>query len=230
MRPTILLFDIDGTLIDAGGAGRRAIERAFLARYGRPNACAGFSLGGMTDRAIVRTALAAVGQAQDAEVIDAVLGVYLEMLSLEMAGSFACRIHAGIEDVLQAVTARAGCAVGLGTGNVREGARMKLAKVGLHERFSFGGFGCDHEDRGELLRIGAARGARALGVPLSDCRVVVIGDTPKDVAAAQAIGAESVAVATGAFSVAALTAAGATIAFADLTHAAALGVLLGGAP
>ena len=88
--------------------------------------------------------------------------------------------------------------MGLGTGNIREGARVKLSRVGLFERFSFGGFGCDHEDRAALIRRGAERGAEQLGLPLSECRVVVIGDTPKDVAAALACGGECVGVGTGA--------------------------------
>jgi phosphoglycolate phosphatase-like HAD superfamily hydrolase len=120
-----------------------------------------------------------------------------------------------------------GAAVGLGTGNVREGARLKLGRVGLFEHFDFGGYGCDAEDRAEVIRIGAERGASALGRTLSECRVVVIGDTPKDVAAAQAIGAECVGVATGSYSVDALLACGATAAFSDLTAEGAWPALFG---
>jgi phosphoglycolate phosphatase-like HAD superfamily hydrolase len=118
-------------------------------------------------------------------------------------------------------------AVGLGTGNVREGARIKLSRAGLFERFSFGGFGCDAEDRAELLRIGAQRGAAQLSLPLSDCRVVVIGDTPKDIAAANAIGAECIAVGTGSFDVHALRSHGPRYVFAHLLESGALEALLG---
>jgi phosphoglycolate phosphatase len=226
MRPLILLFDIDGTLISTGGAGRRAMERAFAAEYGRADACAGISFGGMTDRAILREGLAALGLPAVPAAIDALLVAYLAALEDEITRAD-YQVHAGIEAALAAAQAHAHAAVGLGTGNVREGARVKLGKVGIYELFAFGGFGCDHEDRGELLRIGAERGAKALGVPLDACRVVVIGDTPKDVAAAQAIGAESVAVATGSFSAAELAAAGATHVFRDLTDPAALAAILG---
>src|SRR6185436_4340956 len=99
---------------------------------------------------------------------------------------------------------------------------IKLGKVGLFERFAFGGYGSDHEHRPTLIRTGALRGAEQLGVPLEGCRVVVIGDTPSDVGAAQAMGAECVAVATGSFSVDALRGAGATWAFASLASAGAL--------
>ena len=107
-------------------------------------------------------------------------------------------------------------AVGLGTGNIEGGARIKLARVALNENFPFGGFGSDHEDRAELLAVGAARGAARLALPRSACRVVVIGDTPKDIAAAHAIDAESLAVATGPFPVDILRDAGATIAVPNL--------------
>src|SRR5690606_10952728 len=113
------------------------------------------------------------------------------------------------------------------TGNIREGARLKLERVAFFEPFRFGGFGCDHEDRAELIRIGAKRGAAQLGAPLAECRVVVIGDTPKDVAAARAIGAESIGVGTGSYRPDELLACGATYAFADFTDSAALPALLG---
>lgn len=225
MRPTVLLWDIDGTLITTGGAGRRAIERAFADVYGRPDAFAKVNFAGMTDRAIVRAGFAAIGRTCVDSEIDAVLELYVRVLEEEMRNG-SCALHRGIERALDE-TAQAGCAMGLGTGNIRRGARVKLSRVGIHERFSFGGFGCDHEDRAELIRIGATRGAEALGRPLPECRVVIIGDTPKDIAAAQAIGAESLAVATGSYTTAELAAAGATWAVADLASDGALDRLLG---
>ncbi len=200
MVATILLFDIDGTLVTTGGAGRRSIERAFAQRHGRADVLS-FSFGGMTDRAIVRDGLFVlspelVGAALEAE-IDATLAVYLPVLAEEVATGGAVRVHPGVTEVLDRAAARNGVAIGLGTGNVVEGARIKLACVNLFHRFAFGGFGSDHVDRAALLRIGAERGAARLARPIDECRVVVIGDTPKDIAAARAIGAESIAVATG---------------------------------
>src|SRR5262249_61591230 len=125
-------------------------------------------------------------------------------------------VRPGMHAVLEVASAQQGMAVGLGTGNIREGARIKLERVGIYHHFPFGGFGCDSEDRAALIRRGAERGAERLGVSLDDCRVVVIGDTPKDVDAAQALGADSVGVGTGSFTAAQLLAAGATHAFADL--------------
>jgi phosphoglycolate phosphatase-like HAD superfamily hydrolase len=229
MRPTVLLFDIDGTLITTGGVGRRAIQRAFAARYGSTESLS-FSFGGMTDRAIIRDALAVTSpDLQGAELqteIERVIEQYLEVLEEEARQSDALRVHAGVQAALDASLARVGCAVGLGTGNVKRGAGIKLSRVGLYGSFRFGGFGCDHIDRAELLRIGAQRGADQLAAPLAECRVVVIGDTPKDVRAAQAIGAESIAVATGASTLEELRAAKPTFLFADLTASGATSALL----
>jgi phosphoglycolate phosphatase-like HAD superfamily hydrolase len=116
--------------------------------------------------------------------------------------------------------------VGLGTGNIERGARIKLERVDLNPRFGFGGFGCDAEDRGELLRIGAERGAARLGVARAACRVVVIGDTPLDIAGARAIGAEAFAVATGAADPATLSAAQPDHLFESLAAPGAIPALL----
>lgn len=226
MRPLVLLFDIDGTLVTTGGAGRRAIGRAFGRVYGREDACSGFDFSGMTDRAILRGGLTALGKTVEPAAVDAILAAYLSALTEEIA-SASCRVHAGIDIALNEAHARPHCAVGLGTGNVREGARIKLTRVGIYDRFAFGGFGCDHEDRAELIRMGAERGAERIGLSRSDCRVVVIGDTPRDIAAAQAIGAECIAVATGNYQAAQLSAAGARHVYRDLTEPAALALLLG---
>lgn len=226
MRPTILLFDVDGTLITTGGAARRAIVRAFAERYGREDAF-DFPFDGMTDRAIVRAAMQRVGIPATEAEIGEFLAAYLEKLQEELERATSCRLHVGMERAVAEACARSNFAVGLGTGNVREGARLKLERVGFYAPFSFGGFGCDHEDRAELIRIGAERGAARLGAPLQDCRVVVIGDTPKDVAAARAIGAESIGVGTGSFSARDLLACGATHAFDDFGRKEALLALLG---
>jgi phosphoglycolate phosphatase-like HAD superfamily hydrolase len=227
MQPTILLFDIDGTLVTTGGAGRRALERVFAECFGREDACS-FRLDGMTDRAIVRAGLTAIGAPATEADIDSVLAAYVRVLESEVASvdSSQYRIHSGIVEALDAATATRKVEIGLGTGNIREGARLKLSRVGIYQRFAFGGFGCDHEDRSQLLRCGAQRGAERLGLPPEACRVVVIGDTPKDVAAAAGIGAESLGVGTGRFSAGELKECGATMAFPDLSAPGALQALL----
>ena len=137
------------------------------------------------------------------------IATYVRFLSEELKTTEGHRVHDGILAALAAAEARERCAIGLGTGNVREGAEAKLTPVALHHRFSFGGFGSDHEDRAELIRIGIARGAEKLGLGANDVRAVVIGDTPKDVAAAHANHAFALAVATGGFTEGELRASGA---------------------
>ncbi len=230
MKPTVLLFDIDGTLVTTGGAGRRALERSFEVMFGRADACTHFRFDGMTDRAIIRGGLRAIDEPDGEDAIDRVLAQYVEVLEEEVAKVPDSRyfLHRGMLEALDAAAARSGFAVGLGTGNIRAGARVKLSRVGVHDRFPFGGFGCDSEDRAALIRIGATRGAEQLGVPLPECRVVIIGDTPKDVAAALAMGAECVGVGTGSFPAPELVACGAKYAFASLGEEGALKALLDG--
>jgi phosphoglycolate phosphatase len=225
-RPTVVLFDIDGTLITTGGVGRRAIELTFEAAYGRADACSGFRFDGMTDRAIMREALAALREPVTDETVDRLIAGYVLHLERAVAAApdASYRVHDGMHDAI-ALCAQLGHAVGLGTGNVREGARLKLARVGLFERFAFGGFGDDHEQRDRLLAAGAARGAAQLGVAVSEARVIVVGDSPRDVSAALAIGAECVGVATGSSTAEQLRACGAQYAFDTLAVPGALEVL-----
>jgi phosphoglycolate phosphatase-like HAD superfamily hydrolase len=227
-RPVIALFDLDGTLVSCGGAGRRAMVKAF-ADFGAPPRVTEFDFGGMTDRAIARIGLRGAGLADDEATLDRFLARYLHHLRDDVPRSTRYRVLPGVLAVLDALAAHGHIAVGLGTGNLEEGARVKLAPARLHERFAFGGYGSDREDRAELLAIGAGRGAAHLGRSVSDCAVVVIGDTPRDVAAALAIGATCLAVATGQHPLAALEAAGAQHAVADLADPRALGVVLAAA-
>jgi len=222
--PTVFLFDIDGTLISSGGAGRRAMRAALGdAAHG-----ASFSFAGMTDRLIVRQALEGAGAPTDEGAIDAVIERYLARLSVEVADeAIEYLVHIGMTQALDTVAGQESVAVGLGTGNVERGARIKLSRVALNERFGFGGFGCDAEDRAELIRIGADRGAARLGVGRSACRVVVIGDTPRDITAARAIGAEVVAVATGTVDLDVLAEHDPDHLFPNLAHRGALKALLG---
>jgi len=219
MQSTILLFDIDGTLLSAGGAGRRAVVRIFGDQFARPEVFDDVRFHGMTDRAIIRAGLERLHLPADEGAIDALCAVYLTALAAEIPRSEGFRVLPGVAALLEALAGRPQLAVGLGTGNLREGARIKLEHARLSHHFAFGGFGCDAEDRAALLRVGVARGARHLGVAADTSRLVVIGDTPKDIAAARAIGAASLAVATSGFTTAELMAAGATWAFADLAAA-----------
>ena len=226
LQPTIALFDLDGTLVDTGGAGRRAMERALEDQIGARRCC-DFSFNGLTDRAIVRQALINGEATASDEALEAVIARYLELLAGEVKGSTRYRVLPGVHELLERLGACTNVALGLGTGNVQRGAEVKLERGGLGHHFAFGGFGCDAEDRAELLRVGWDRGAERLGQPAAACRVVVIGDTVRDVAAALAIGAECLAVGTGGVEADVLREAGATAVVATLSDAASFGLLHG---
>lgn len=185
------------------------MEEAFRLAIGRADVC-DFSFGGMTDRAIVRQGLELAGLVVDETRITEIVESYLALLERGFAHEPAERIDGALE-VLDFVAKHPSSAVGLGTGNVERGAFAKLRSAGLADRFAFGGYGSDHEERPRLLDIGAARGAARLGVARTDVEVVVIGDTPLDVLAARAIGAKVIAVATGTASVGELHATGADL-------------------
>lgn len=226
-KPTVLLFDIDGTLVVTGGAGRRAMEHAFQTLHATAAPVQQFSFAGMTDRAIVRAGLRAAAAADDDDAIEALLALYLERLAEELAATAGFRVLPGAADLVARLVDERGVAVGLGTGNVRAGAYAKLARGGIDGHFAFGGFGCDAEDRTALLRAGAMRGAEALGASFDACRVVVIGDTPRDVAAAKGIGATCIGVGTGGVAPAELVALGAEHGFDTLEGDDVRRVLLG---
>ncbi|NUP06255.1 MAG: HAD family hydrolase [Polyangiaceae bacterium] len=214
----VVLFDIDGTLVDCGGAGRRAMQGAFAERHGRADACDRIAFSGMTDRAIVRAGLEAIGVGTDEAEIDEVIVVYLQVLGRELPHAASFRVLDGARE-LSEHSRTLGLEVGLGTGNVRAGARAKLERARLWELFDFGGFGCDAEARDVVLGVGRERGARRSGRDPSRCPTLIVGDTPRDVVAAHAIGARCLAVATGRFDRGALEAAGADIVVDSLAGA-----------
>jgi phosphoglycolate phosphatase len=223
----ILLFDIDGTLVSTGGAGRKAVARAMGEILRVEAVDFAFSFAGMTDRAIIRQGLAAYGHHGDREEIDAVITRYVEYLAEEIdQASYV--VFPGVLELLDALAGHGGLAIGLGTGNAEKGARIKLEPGGLNVFFPFGGFGCASEERALVLRQGAERGASLLGRDIDTCEVIVIGDTPKDVAAAVAIGARSIAVATGGSSMELLGSCGPDLLVEDLTDPRALDALIAG--
>ncbi|MBL8842738.1 MAG: HAD family hydrolase [Planctomycetes bacterium] len=195
--PTLLLFDLDGTLVASSGTGRRALDRAFGELHGRADACAGFSLAGLTDRAIARRGLEAIGVTADDAAIKALLDGYLARLDDELKRASGYRVLDGVTAALARAAKAEGIVAGLGTGNLRAGAKRKLDHVALWHHFAFGGFADDSEQRPELIRIAAERGAEMVRMPLRSCRVIVIGDTTLDIAAARANGFDAFAVASG---------------------------------
>lgn len=213
----LYLFDIDGTLISGDGAGRRAFERACLEVLGVAGALEAIRLDGMTDPLILAHVFSRFfARAPTAAEAEAVLATYVRHLAEEVPrGRYV--IHDGVPEVLDHLEAR-GALLGLATGNIRDGARIKLEAGDLWRRFAFGGFGSDAPDRADLVRHAIARGHERLARRLRREEMVVIGDTPRDVHAAHAAGATAVAVATGSYSVAELTEAGADYAYPSLVE------------
>lgn len=233
--PGVLLFDVDGTLISAGGAGRRAVERALAHHFGprvapRPVGLGGLRLDGMTDRLIVRLVMEALGLPFDRVTCDQILETYVGFLETEIHGP-GYAVLPGVEELLSSLEAR-GAVLGLCTGNVARGARIKLARGGLDRFFGFGeedvnGFAHDGEEREQLVEAALRRASARLGRPLAPSEAVVIGDTPRDVAAARALGVPVLAVATGHYSQEELARSGADRVLPSLVGPAVADMLLG---
>jgi phosphoglycolate phosphatase-like HAD superfamily hydrolase len=211
----LYLFDIDGTLIGGDGSGRRAFERACLEVLGVERSLADLKLDGMTDPLILDHVFATkVGRAAIAGEAEAVLSAYVRHLAGEVAAGL-YHVKPAVDETLALLESR-DAVVGLATGNIEAGARIKLTRGDLWRRFPFGGFGSDAGDRAELVRIAVARGRARAPRHVEDDEVFVIGDTPRDVLAAHAAGAVAVGVATGSHSVDELLAAGADVAHPTL--------------
>lgn len=208
----LLLFDIDGTLITTGGAGVRALNRAFRQVAGIVNAMDGVRPHGKTDPAIVREVFNALGgSAPRRDSLDEILAAYVEYLPEEVHRSQNYRVLPGILRFLQDFQSNPLLAFGLATGNVERGARIKLSRGDLNSFFAFGGFGSDAESRTELVRLAAEKGMRHAGVEVEPRDVFVIGDTPRDVDAGREAGFRTVGVATSDYSTDDLRAAEADI-------------------
>jgi phosphoglycolate phosphatase-like HAD superfamily hydrolase len=225
----LVLFDIDGTLLWTDGAGRRAIHRALLDEAGAAGPIDTYRFDGKTDPQIVHDLLSLAGhpRADDVELVRAVCHRYVAHLREELERpARATRLMAGIEALLAALDSHAGAdraLVGLLTGNIAPGAALKLRSAGLApERFRVGAYGSDSARRADLPHVAAARAAALTGRAFVGRDVVIVGDTPDDVACGRPIGARSVAVATGSYDVAALRAAGAAFVFETLADTRAV--------
>jgi phosphoglycolate phosphatase-like HAD superfamily hydrolase len=197
----LVLFDIDGTLVRTGGAGVKAFARAFVSEFGEPDLTPLIKFGGRTDPSLVRELFMHRRIEPSPEnfrrFFDAYV-VWLQKLIVECAGG----VCPGVPEFYDALESRANPPlIGLLTGNIRRGAQIKLGRYQLWEKFGFGGFGDDHEDRPQIAAIAQRRGGERLGRTLQGAEILVIGDTPLDIDCGRAIGAKVLAVATGGFTV-----------------------------
>jgi phosphoglycolate phosphatase len=195
----LFLFDIDGTLVTAAGAGRVALGRALVATYGTTGPIDTYDFRGKTDPRIVWDLMRGAGldDARIAERLDDCFTAYIAALDVLIGDGARVKVMPGIGDVVRALAARADAVVGLLTGNIEPGARLKLRPTGLWPLFRVGAFGSDDVDRRKLPAIACERARHVVGGAFGFEQVTIIGDTPLDVDCARACGAVAVAVATG---------------------------------
>jgi len=235
--PKLVLFDIDGTLVLTGGAGLRAMNRAFTDVIGQPtpskgatptDALNGIPVAGRTDWSILQDTLARVGRELDLDLLGRLRERYVVHLRDEILhpGTGFNGTLPGVNVLLDALEPRDDVYLGLLTGNFKDGAQVKLERFDLWRYFRCGAFGDDAPDRNALVPVALER-AVACGMPsFAPADVIVVGDTPNDVACAQAVGAVPVGVATGGYTADQLRECGADIVFDTLEDAEAFVRLL----
>ena len=216
--PLAILFDIDGCLISTGGAGTRAWRYAFDRLYSIPADIGQFTEAGMTDPDVGRqTFVRVLGREPEQREMARLLGAYLERLPEEVRQSPGYRVMPGVEALLPRLVEE-GMLLGLVSGALEAAAHIKLSRANLNRFFCIGAYGSDSSDRGQLTIFAIERAGRLHGQLLDAARVLVVGDTPRDLDAAHAAGAVAVGVATGKYTVDALRTAGADYVLATLAE------------
>lgn len=201
----LVLFDIDGTLLNSGGVGRASMQRALSEVFGSPGSPS-YRYDGKTDKQIVRDVMRLEGHSDehiDSQMVT-LIDRYLDGLKQGIESrKFDVRPLEGVVEILDALEARDDVVLGLLTGNVEKGARAKLAAAGINpDRFQVNAFGSDHEHRPKLPAIAQQRAGVHLGREVAGEKVIVIGDTPADIECGRELGARAIGVASGHYSVA----------------------------
>ncbi len=220
-RRRLFLFDIDGTLLLTGRAGEHALRAGLRERFGLDDDLTGISFAGSTDAGIARQIFERNAIPVSPENIADLFDGYVHHLAMELPRREG-RILPGIVALLESLQARPDCVLGLLTGNIERGARLKLSHYGVWDFFEFGAFADRHEDRNELGRHARRRADELDGAGFDPADIFVIGDTPRDVACARAAGVRAVAVATGHYSMEELAACSPDHLFADLSDTVAV--------
>jgi phosphoglycolate phosphatase-like HAD superfamily hydrolase len=215
----LVLFDIDGTVLTARGAGRRALAAALKEVYGTAGDIERYDLRGRTDPRIVFDLMEGAGLARPAvhERLDDCFESYARGLAAEVGDGSGVVTHPGIADLVRRLDGAPEALVGLLTGNIEAGARIKLEPTGLRPYFRLGAYGSDHIDRRQLPSLAARRAHALTGHSFQPEAVVVIGDTPHDIECARHFGAIAVAVATGMYAREALEAERPDLLFDDFS-------------
>ena len=228
---TLLLFDIDGTLVSTGLAGGDAMGRAFEEIHGVADAFAGIEMSGKTDPAILREAWEGAGIAEAERDLQAFHDCYVGHLKDTLSESDRDRhLKPGLPGLLDAVARQSDVVLGLLTGNFVTGAQLKLESFGVLHYFRVGAYGSDNEDRKALVPVARLRARQFCVTYIAPERTFVIGDTPRDIECAKAHDVKAVAVATGNYSMDDLRAHRPDLCFADLGDRRAVLEALGLAP
>lgn len=214
----LVLFDIDGTLIDPGGAGRRSLGNTFNELFAIKDAFAQIRMAGKTDIQIIKEGLSFHELSSDDRNLPSILSVYLKHLRTEILTKKK-HINPGVVELLDTLKVMDGYWLGLLTGNIERGARIKLGAFGLNEYFSVGAFGDDNENRNHLLPIAVEKFRKMTHISINYDDCIVIGDTPSDVECSKPLGAMSIAVSTGPYSYASLLETGADYVLRNLLYA-----------
>ncbi len=206
----LILFDIDGTLIDTHGAGLYALKSAAEEMFNGP--APSFDIHGNTDSAVVTHIFQHYGVAQDAEMSEEFYSTYLKKLKANLsADDYDGKLLEGVVDLLESLRYRDDIELSLLTGNLARGADEKLKRHEISRYFSFGAFGDDHYDRNSLGHIALKRAELATGYPFKPENTIIVGDTVRDIKCAQALGCKVLAVASGSVGVDVLKAEGADL-------------------
>lgn len=215
----LFLFDVDGTLVNARGAGRVAFSRALTDVYGTTGPAGPYDWRGKTDPQILFDLLRAAGLG-DAEIgarREAFFDAYVRNLTALLGAGAGVEVLPGVAEVVRRLGARHDGLVGLLTGNIERGAQAKLRPTGLLPWFRVGAYGSDDADRRRLPAVACARARALMGHDFPFERVTIIGDTPLDVDCARACGARAVVVATGHHPAGELAACAPDLIFADFS-------------
>jgi phosphoglycolate phosphatase len=229
-RLSLVFFDIDGTLLLTGGAGVRAMTRAFEATFGIANAFEGLPIAGRTDTYLLSQALQRSNLPDSPKNHALFQAAYVTVLAEEILrpGHGRRGLMPGVRELLAAMRQHHALHIALLTGNYERAAQIKLGHFNVADHFEWGVFGEESADRNELGRIAMMRAAERSVPAKARAQAVVIGDTPHDIECAHAAGVKAFGVATGSYSVAELDAAGADVVLADLSDVESVLALLGG--
>lgn len=220
-KHTLILWDIDGTIIASVGAGVRAMERGFLKQFGLACDLGTIDWAGRTDTWITSEVLRHNNLPDSPENIQAYVAAYLSMLPIELANGPQGEVLPGVSELLETLHDHDGVAQGLLTGNMREGARHKLSHYQVWDYFQFGAFANDSARRNDLGPHAQRRAKELHGVEFAPEKTFIIGDTPHDIECGKVIGAQTIAVATGGYTYDQLAAHHPTALFADLSDTTA---------